>query len=371
MSSRVWKWIKRQTLIAFLMVSIMMSPILLVQADETSFDGNQKGKLTITYEFSQIPFRVFKVADVSEEMKFTWTEEFEDNIVYLEGMDSDVWRNAAQALSAYVTGAKIEPYSCQMTNESGWVCFEGLDTGLYLIMASSHEQNGRKYEIMPILLVLPFCTSDGKWEYEVTTKAKYESSEITKKPITVGVVKLWKDEKNSGIRPSEIKVLLYENGIQKEEVVLNAANGWRYQWDNLDASSEWKVMESDVPEHYQVQIDKEGNVFAITNVYVLPDDKPGDGGDEPVVKPDNGEDEPTDAPDEGKDESADNPDDEEEEPSEEPGREEDESDGETEGKKDKLPQTGQLWWPVPMIGVLGMWLLLYGVKRERRYHEKE
>ena len=312
----MWKWIKKRSFAIALLVCLILGHTCNAHAAGQNFDTVQKAKLTIAYEFPQIPFEIYKIADVSETVQFTWTEDFADNKVYLEGMESAVWKKAAQALNAYVVSKGIKPDAQKVTDEEGNVCFENVETGLYLVMARSHELDGRNYEVMPVLIMLPSYTLDGKWNYELTVEAKYESVEITPAPVSVSVVKLWKDEANQSARPSEIKVCLYEDGVLREEVRLNAFNGWSYRWDNLDAASQWRVIEKNVPEHYQMQIEKEGNIFAITNVYVQP-----------------------------------------EEPSEE--------------VKDKLPQTGQLWWPVPIVGCVGILLLICGVRRERRYYEEK
>lgn len=38
------------------------------------------------------------------------------------------------------------------------------------------------------------------------------------------------------------------------------------------------------------------------------------------------------------------------------------------GTSSKLPQTGQLWWPVPILGCAGVLLLIAGIVRRRRSH---
>jgi LPXTG-motif cell wall-anchored protein len=37
---------------------------------------------------------------------------------------------------------------------------------------------------------------------------------------------------------------------------------------------------------------------------------------------------------------------------------------------DKLPQTGQLWWPIPMLLAFGMLFILTGILRRRNMNEK-
>ncbi|MFR0986221.1 MAG: LPXTG cell wall anchor domain-containing protein [Frisingicoccus sp.] len=36
----------------------------------------------------------------------------------------------------------------------------------------------------------------------------------------------------------------------------------------------------------------------------------------------------------------------------------------------KLPQTGQLWWPVPVMAIVGMLFVMFGWYRRRRFGEK-
>ena len=105
-----------------------------------------------------------------------------------------------------------------------------------------------------------------------------------------------------------------------DTVVLSEANDWEYTWDDLDADSQWRVVERDVPDGYTVTVEREGRVFIITNT--KPDDTP-----EPSESP-----EPSTSPDE----------------------------------PEKLPQTGQLWWPVPLLFCAGLIFVAAGLIIRRR-----
>ena len=101
-----------------------------------------------------------------------------------------------------------------------------------------------------------------------------------------------------------------------DEAVLLAENSWRYAWDNLDPSATWLVAEADVPEGYTVSVSCEGSVFTVLNTAKTPLPST-DGGNAP--------------------------------------------DGGT-----RLPQTGQLWWPVPVLLAGGLALCAAGVLGRRK-----
>ena len=94
---------------------------------------------------------------------------------------------------------------------------------------------------------------------------------------------------------------------------MSRENNWEYTWENLDGGSRWQVTEAEVPDGYTVAIAQEGTVFIITNTR----------------------------------------------PSEPP---------------PKLPQTGMLWWPVPVLACGGLLLIAVGLivrHRQGGANEKE
>lgn len=102
---------------------------------------------------------------------------------------------------------------------------------------------------------------------------------------------------------------LLRGGQVYDTVTLNSQNNWRHRWSDLDSRYRWTVTEKAVTD-YTVTVTQEGKTFVVTNTYQTP----------------------------------------------------------TPGKKTdtKLPQTGQLWWPVPVLLSVGLLLVLIGVLRRRR-----
>ena len=79
------------------------------------------------------------------------------------------------------------------------------------------------------------------------------------------VHKVWEDN-NYPNRPESVTVQLLRDGEPYgETVTLNEENQWTYTWDQLDELSQWSVEEADVPEGYEVTYKTEDNTTWIVN----------------------------------------------------------------------------------------------------------
>lgn len=321
-------------------------------------DTGKTTSLTILYPCADTSFQLFRVADVSPQARFTLCGAFQQYPVSLTGLDAAGWRATAQTLAGYASRDKLVPDAIGKTDVSGKYTFTGLSTGLYLLVGERHTQDGRTYTPMPCLVSLPGMAEDGSWNYDPAVRLKYDSEGgngggggSSSTTIDRQVVKIWNDQGQSGTRPTEITVQLLRDGQVQEEVTLSAANGWRYDWSKLDSSHIWTVVEKDVPGHYTVQISREGTAFVITNTAVtdIPDQGvPGGEPDEPNLPPLPD----TEIPDENPPTSG---------WTEVPG---------TPVTETKLPQTGELWWPVPFLAMGGLVLLTAGIAVGRREREQ-
>ena len=77
------------------------------------------------------------------------------------------------------------------------------------------------------------------------------------------------------IRPKEVTVYIYQNGILQETQILSAANNWSYTWYVSEADrGQWTVVERNVPDEYKVTIRQNGSVFSIINTCPTQPDPP-------------------------------------------------------------------------------------------------
>ena len=297
-----------------------------------------------------VRFRLYRAADGGRFAEFTLSGDFEEYPVSLKDLDAAGWKTAAETLASYALRDGLTPLDSGVTDRDGRLRFPtgeaALTPGLYLVLGEARSVNGYRYTPEPLLISLPNrAAEEHQWTYDVTVSPKFHRTSTGGGGGTVDrkVLKVWKDG-GSEDRPESIRVQLLKNGRVEDTVTLSAENNWRHTWRNLSDRYDWQVVEKETPEGYTVTVKREGITFVMTNTLEEPDgpkepdkeipDEPTPGG--PGEMPE----EPTDIPDQPV-----------------PGG-------------PALPQTGQLWWPVPVLACAGLALFLLGwVRKEQADHE--
>lgn len=223
------------------------------------------------------------------------------------------WQDLNEALMKAVLGNKnLKPDEVGYTDDNGVAKFTNLPQGLYLILGSPHTQDKVTYEQNPILLMSPDRFSGESWTYDRVGELGIKNKPgIAKNALRVE--KIWDDHDNAAnLRPETLTIHLVceDDPSLNDTITLPDKDGkWEYTWQ-LEYGHTWYVYEETegMEERYYVCKDPvqgtDGTtliVWKITNKYVPP----------------------------------------------------------------KLPQTGQLWWPVPVLLSLGLLCLLVGMLRRR------
>ena len=142
------------------------------------------------------------------------------------------------------------------------------------------------------------------------------------KKVSYSAQKVWSDKGYESKRPQSVEVQLLKNGTEYDKQTLNEANGWKCSWTDLDASATWEVKEKTVPSGYEVKTSQKDNVVTVTNTYNPESKTTPDGSTTP-------------------------------------------------SSKGKLPQTGMLWWPVPVLACAGLLLILLGLVRRNKRRDSD
>lgn len=266
---------------------------------------------------------------------------------------AEPYEDAQEAYAAILQSGQ-KPTAEEDTDRQGRVVFSNLEEGQYLLLGESHALPGDKIcEIEMSLLSLPGLDGEGNWTHDLVVEPKYEVKSGTQ-TITYRVMKLWEDD-GSGSRPDSIQVQLYRNGELQSTVTLSKTNRWQHSWTEDEPAAQWAVAEL-TPSRYRAEYSRDGNTFAIHNVSEITVPTEPTEPSEPTNPS-----EPTDPSDPtGPSEST------------EPTVPSDPSDPTkpTEPDKPTLPQTGQLWWPVPLMAIAGLVLFLLGwLRRKERADE--
>lgn len=132
-----------------------------------------------------MPFAVYRVADVSQYGSFTLLPQYTGSKAAVSQLTQDAaidWRKAAQQLRAWTKNNAISADAQKNTDKNGTATFSQLTTGLYLVVGSDAQSNGKKYCTSPFLVSVPELTENQTaWQYDVTANPKSEP-EHTKQP---------------------------------------------------------------------------------------------------------------------------------------------------------------------------------------------
>ena len=150
----------------------------------------------------------------------------------------------------------------------------------------------------------------------------------------IHVLKVWKQDQVKE-RPASVQVDLLrtdQNGTTTvvDSQILKKENQWSYTWENLSSQVSWSVVETEVPSGYTVSTSREGNTVVLTNTKTADSEDKSESTDKTGTSGENGG-----------------------------------------NSSQKLPQTGQLWWPVPLLMLAGVICLLVGKQLRKSMEEKK
>ena len=309
---------KYKSLAAFLLclaAAISFLPVTVLAAG--SIDLNHAHSLTVTAAYAQKPisgmkFDAYLISTVDECGELTvidrYREKYKDALD-IRGKNDEAWRQMAQVLAREISlDTNLKPSCSAVTDADGVAKFADIPMGLYLIMGSGVEKDGYVYSTTPFFVMLPEQDmSSNTWNYCVVANAK-----PGREPVKADfeVIKIWKDDCHKDRRPKSITINLICDGGVYDTITLPHNGTWSYTWKNLETNHQWTVMEKKEQGYKDPDIQQEGNTFIVTNTCSKPTTPP------------------------------------------QPG-------------KPTLPQTGQLWWPVPVLIAAGLLFVVIGLVRRR------
>lgn len=220
--------------------------------------------------FSELPVRLYKIADVSSDFQYTLTPSFADTNLVLNGIQSvGEWNAVRSTLETGIIANAMTADYVAVTDAEGKATFDALKPGLYLAITERVVQNEMIYLFDSALIALPGLNGDGLWQYqaEITSKCETIPPGQGDEETEYKVVKLWKGDSGSTARPTTIEVEIFRNGTSYQTVRLSETNHWTYKWSAKDDGSDWKVVERNVPAGYTMTIEEKETSFVITNTF--------------------------------------------------------------------------------------------------------
>ncbi|WP_029320915.1 Cna B-type domain-containing protein [Butyrivibrio sp. AE3004] len=378
------------------MSALLMFPGAAVRAESNDNNGlgfidmNKDATLSVYYYFDghgDIPeygkmegvnTRVYKLASISEKGEFTVLSPYDTLGLDIKDMysiaDQDKWNNIIAEASKCIAANNIQPSYTGTSDSEGFTKLGKVEKGLYYGVSDPVKKEGIQYKYWDFLSVVPGPNNltenignsawDGTWknaQYDVIAVPKREASRIEDDPEQFVVHKQWIDDGKD--RPESITINIYCDGSLYESIALSNGNNWQYSWE-YEKGHNFIVEEDLSSDKYTATVSRTDNSFTVVNT--KKPEQP-----EQPKKPEKPE----------KPQKHDNPKtpDKTDNPPEEPDNsvEPDENPGVLGAIRDfigelpevlgarRLPQTGQLWWPVPILVILGILLVILGFRSEK------
>lgn len=277
-------------------------------------------------DLADMPWNIYLVGERTVENSLQLTGDFAEYPVSIGNLTStSELQDAADTLENYAVIDKITPLSTGKTDENGSLCFDGLEIGIYLIAGESITIGETKYIPSPTLLEV--SASDEVYDITVYPKIQ-EHKTITSDKTVYTVKKVWVgDENDLSVRPESIVLQFYCGENLDREITLSDENDWSYTWES-DVESVWNIKELNVPENYSVVYRGNEVQYLVVNTY-----KASVGTTVAATSAAIGKNEA--------------------------------------GGTTKLPQTGQLWWPVPVLIALGLILIVVGARLHAKNRQEQ
>ena len=231
--------------------------------------------------------------------------DFADYPVKLDDLSAEAITAAAETLENYAVTDKISPIAEGETDAEGKIKFENLKSGIYLVSGKELKVENTIYIPSAILIEV----RDGDVDLDAYPKFYLDVFGSEYEHYTVK--KIWENDENALTdRTASITVEIYCDETLNETVTLNDENNWTYDW-TAEKGHRWRVKGTNVPDKYTVSYRSNETQFAIINSHQIETTVTTTPTTTTVTTT-------------------------------------------TTKYEPKLPQTGQLWWPVPILALGGM-----------------
>lgn len=330
-----------------------------------AIDTTRQGSLTVTHvsvddeTMANVPSHIYLVATIDEDGKYTITDDFKeyfsDQNFFNNEFNYDEWKSCvdydsnsdSDKLLDYVKQKGIAPVADGTSDANGNTYYTGLALGVYYVLSDKVEDGVYTHSFVNFVYPVPLL----EWsEAEGKVVVNYNPTAIPKKSkiasVHCSLRKRWSDSGNTANRPQTVTFRIYCDGEFMEEVTLSSENDWHYEW-GISGDHTFSVEEVNVASGYSsdIQVVQNGHDFeyVCTNSFNPP--PPGDNPPPPGDNPPG--DTPPGIPDlpEVLGAIRDLP--------------------QVLGAR-RLPQTGQLWWPLPILVIAGVFLIIKGIRKNSK-----
>lgn len=200
---------------------------------------------------------------------FVLEGDFADYPVSLKNFSAEGMSLAASTLENFAVLDNLKFRASGKTDKNGLLKFPNLEAGLYMVCGKTLNIGDTFYVPSAILLEIR-KDDEGQFELDLMAYPKLTYRVLSSSGSRYTVKKIWENDENQAEnREESITVQVYRDEELYDTVVLDDSNEWTHTWSG-DNSVEWRVKEVEVPENYNVIYRANETQFAIVNTYEPP-----------------------------------------------------------------------------------------------------
>lgn len=233
----------------------------------TNATAKSGGTITLVCEVKGQPVKgmrweAFRIGTFDGE-KITLQGDFAKYPVDMSDLTASGLADAASTLMEYAFTFKLKSAGSGNSKKDGTVTFKNLDDGLYLIAAKNYIDGETTYVATPAIVVL-----DSEKEPELTVYTKIMPTATNSDNVEkFSVQKIWENDENLPRKPNEIVIDIYRDYKFYETVRLSETNNWNYEWRDR-AGVKWTIIERKIPEGCCIVYKEDGRNYIVVNTYV-------------------------------------------------------------------------------------------------------
>lgn len=237
---------------------------IFVSAAETEGSLTLISKTTDGIILDGMEWSIYRVGGRSADGDYELQGEFAKYPISLEDTSATAMMAAANTLETFALVYDHVPIDSGVADKNGSLVFDSLKAGLYLV-SGDYIQKGDTYYFFSAFLMEISASADA--EVNLVAYPKYISMNEREGGFDYSVRKIWaNDESEPENRSVYITAEIYRNGDLYDTVRLDASNDWTYEWHSDDVC-EWHVAEVDIPEGYDVIYRTNETQFVIVNTF--------------------------------------------------------------------------------------------------------
>lgn len=251
--------------IKYLLIGLLIMIPGMIKADTGIVDFEGRGTIELLLKEStdgtMVPgaeisiVKIAKAIDKNNNLAFEYVDEISDCSLLVDEI-----KDVSSELLECIDKSDLK-YDKKITDNNGMVKFNNLELGLYLIKQTNKLEGYSSF--LPFLIMIPEFIDD-EWNYDIEATPKTDIIKL----MDITVRKEWNISSNKMI-PEEIEIQLIRGSQVIDTIKLNKDNDWKYTWEELEVSDEYRVLEVNVPDGYTASYRNEDGVFIIVNTDTL------------------------------------------------------------------------------------------------------